>query len=274
MPGFAALPGRFLFSLDDGTGGAGLAGCDVGLRRAAPAAGTAPGVEVVVAGRQTGVRVPVAAAAGVAAAAARAAIGGGVGATATRIADLADGGESVAAAIGGSLGAAAAGPDGRLPLGRPDQDGSPRHRTRPDDETLVLAAPLGRLSVGQAMLIATCLRPREIIRMGVAGRLVLPLAASAAAATGRLAEAGLLVSGADARAGVTACSGAACSRSVADVRAVAGPVPGHARTHWVGCARQCGCPPDAEPVIAVDAGRYLISGADGPQPLETLIGVP
>jgi precorrin-3B synthase len=266
-PGFAALPGRFLFSLDDGTGGAGLAGCDVGLRRAAG------GVQVVVAGRLTGVRVPVVSAAGVAAAAARAAIAGGVGATATRIADLADGGESVAAAIGGSLGAAAAGPDGRLPLGRPDQDGAPRHRTRPDAETLVLAAPLGRLTVGQAMLIAACLRSREIIRMGVAGRLVLPLAAPAAAVTGRLAEAGLLVSGADARAGVTACSGAACSRSLADVRAVAGPVPGRARTHWVGCARQCGCPPDAEPVIAVDAGRYLIGGHDGPQPLETLIGV-
>jgi precorrin-3B synthase len=268
-PGFAALPGRFLFSLDDGTGGAGLAGCDVGLRRVARAGG----VEVVVAGRRTGVRVPAAAAAGAAAAAARAAISGGVGATATRIADLADGGESVAAAVGGSLGAAAAGPDGRLPLGRAARDGTPRHRTRPDDETLVLAAPLGRLSVGQAMLIAACLRPREIIRMGVAGRLVLPLAASAAAVTGRLAEAGLLVAGADARAGVTACSGAACSRSVADVRAVAGPVPGHARTHWVGCARQCGCPPDAEPVIAVDADRYLIGGRDGPQPLETLIGV-
>jgi precorrin-3B synthase len=265
-PGFAALPGRFLFSLDDGSGGAGLAGCDVGLRRAAG------GVEVVVAGRRTGVRVPVAAATGVAATAARAAISGGVGGGATRIADLADGGESVAAAIGGSLGAAAAGPDSRLPLGRPGQDGTPRHRTRPDDETLVLAAPLGRLSVSQAMLIAACLRPREIIRMGVAGRLVLPLAASAAA-TGRLADAGLLVSGADARAGVTACSGAACSRSVADVRAAASPVPGHARTHWVGCARQCGCPPDAEPVIAVDADRYLISGHDGPQPLETLIGV-
>ena len=254
-PGLAALPGRFLFSVDDGTGGAGLAACDVGLRRAGD------GVEVIVAGRRTGVRVRVAAAVPAAAAAARAAIACGVGTGVTRIAALTGGGESVAAAIGGSLGVPAAGADIRLPLG-----------PAWGDEAVVVGATLGRLTAGQVRLIADLLRPREIVRMGIAGRLVIPLAEPAAAAAIRLAEAGLLVAEDDPLVGVTACSGAACSRAVADVRAVAGPVPGHARTHWAACARQCGCPPDAEAVIAVDGGRFLMPGRDEPEPLATLIG--
>ena len=48
-------------------------------------------------------------------AAAKAALAAGVGDNVTRIAALADGGESVAAAVGGALGAPAA-PDTRLPL--------------------------------------------------------------------------------------------------------------------------------------------------------------
>jgi precorrin-3B synthase len=257
-PSLAALPGRFLFSVDDGTGGSGLAACDVGLRRAGA------GVEVIVAGRHAGVRVPSAAAVPAAVAAARAAIARGVGTSVTRVTALADGGEAVAAAVGGALGAAAASPDTRLSLGlAPTGAGA----------AMVAGAPLGRLSAAQAGLIADLLRPREIVRMGIAGRLVIPLAGPAAVAQARLADAGLLTSPGDALAGVTACSGAACSRSVADVRAVAGPVPGHARTHWAGCARQCGCPPDAEAVIAVGDDRFLRPGHDEPERLQTLIGV-
>jgi hypothetical protein len=133
---------------------------------------------------------------------------------------------------------------------------------------MVAGARLGRLTVGQAGLIANLLRPGEVIRLGLAGRIVIPLAARMASA--RLAEAGLLVAGDDPLAGVTACSGMACHRSVADVRAAAGPLAGHARTHWAGCARQCGLPPDAEPVIAVDADRYLIPGEVRPRLLTTL----
>lgn len=301
--GFAALPGRFVFSVDDGTGGSGLAGCDVGLRRAGA------GVDVVVAGRRTGVRVRLAAAVPVVAEATRAAIARGVGTSVTRIADLADGGESVAAAIGGSLGTLAASADTRLPLGLAEPGTTPENRLRA--ETIVVAAPLARLTGGQMLLIADLLRPREIVRVGIAGRLVIPLADLSAAPSlaapspaalhlahpasasppptvpltavpsagvalagvqARLAGAGLVVAQDDALAGVTACSGAACSRSVADVRAAAGPVAAHARTHWVGCARQCGCPPDAAPVIAVDPGHYLLPGQAGPQPLAMLTG--
>jgi precorrin-3B synthase len=273
-PEFAALPGRFLFSADDGSGGAGLASCDVGLRRAGD------GVDIVLAGRHAGVRVAVAAAPAVAAAATRAALARGVGASVLRIADLPDGGESVAAAVGGSLGAPAAGRDARLALGMPGQRETGRDRTRSGEETLVVGARLGRVSASQMLLIASLLRAREVIRLGIAGRLVLPLAAGAltgAAQAGpaqdRLADAGLIVSGDDPLADVTACSGTACSRALADVRAVAGPVAGQARTHWAGCARQCGLPPDAEPVIAVDADHFLVAGRPEPLRLPALVTV-
>lgn len=244
--GMALLPGRFLFSLDDGTGGAGLAGCDVGLLSE----------QLVIAGRSAGLRGDVAAAV----AAARAAIACGVGGdvsqiSASRIADLPDGGAAVAAALGGSLGAPAAGPDTRLPLGPAGSR----------DPGIVVGARLGRLTVGQAGLVADLLRPGEVIRLGIAGRIVIPLAAASDDARDRLEAAGLLVDGDDPLAGVTACSGMACHRSVADVRAAARPLDGHARTHWAGCARQCGLPPDAEAVIAVDAGRYLIPGEVRPR---------
>jgi precorrin-3B synthase len=129
---------------------------------------------------------------------------------------------------------------------------------------MVAAARLGRLTVGQAGLIADLLRPGEVIRLGTAGRIVIPLA-SADGASDRLDAAGLLVDRDDPLAGVTACSGMACHRSVADVRAAARPLAGHERTHWAGCARQCGLPPDAEAVIAVDADRYLIPGEVRPR---------
>lgn len=266
-PEFAALPGRFLFSLDDGTGGAGLAGCDVGLRWAGD------GLEVVIAGRTVGVRTAPADAVSVATAAARAAIARGVGGRVTRIGDLADGGASVAAAIGGSLGPAAAGADTRLPLGSAGDAGG---RSQISSLTKVVGAPLGRVADSQARLIEGLLRPGEVIRLGIAGRIVIPLPAEAdepGDALVRLAGAGLLVAGDDRLAGVTACSGAACHRSVADVRAAARPLAGHPRTHWAGCARQCGLPPDAEPVIAVDADRYLIPGEVRPRLLASL-GVP
>jgi precorrin-3B synthase len=357
---FAALPGRFLFSLDDGTGGAGLAACDVGLLRAGN------DLELVVAGRLTGVRAGRQPGEAVVAAAARAAIAAGVGRAVSRVADLPDGGASVAAAVGGALGAPAAGPDSRLPLGPAgpvEAVGAGPGNPETSSLTMVAGARLGRLTFGQAMLIADLLRPGEVIRLGLAGRIVLPLAArpatvlaagdaptvadsalaadaalaaadepaggdgalaaveeapaadwvpaaaevSAAAEVpvataaapaadhapaasqpaglagvrarsaevcARLAEAGLLVAGDDPLAGVTACSGMACHRSVADVRAAAGPLPGHARTHWAGCARQCGLPPDAEPVVAVDADHYLIPGEVRPRLLATLAGAP
>jgi precorrin-3B synthase len=271
-PGLAALPGRFLWAVDDG-GGAGLAGCDIGLLRTAGGGALARpdtrarragrGLDLVVAGRLTGIRAAgPAAAVQAAVATARAAVARGVGASVTRIRDLADGGESVAAAIGGTLGTQPPDHAARLPLGRADCD------TR----VLVVAAPLGRLTAAQLDLAGQLLRPGEVIRLAAAGRLVIPLRVPPADALSRLADAGLITSDADELAGVTACSGNACLQALADVRAAARPLPGHERTHWAGCGRQCGRPRDADPVTALGPDRFLVPGLAEPQPLTLLTG--
>ena len=94
--------------------------------------------------------------------------------------------------------------------------------------------------------------------------------ASALDSLARLAAAGLLTSDDDTLAGVTACSGLACSRAVADVRAAARPVPGHPRTHWAACPRSCGKPRDAEAVIAAGPDNFLLPGHPAPRPLAEL----
>ena len=324
-PEFAALPGRFLFALDDSTGGASLAASDLGLSYAAgdPASGRPDGgcFDLFVAGRHTGVRVPAAEAVAAVLAATRAALAAGVGDSVTRVAALADGGRSVAAAAGGALGAPAT-PDARLALSPPaggestimeghsaGADSHDRYRFTAADcgesvaimkdgrareaagtgGVVVVTARLGRLTGEQIEVIAALVAPDEVVRVGVAGRLVIPLGAgpavgrpagaspavgrpagaspaegeSAGMALARLAAAGLIVSADEPMGDVTACSGAACSRSLADVRAAAGPVPNYRKTHWAGCSRRCGCPPDAEPVVALDATRYRMPGEGG-----------
>ena len=274
-PEFAALPGRFLFALDDGTGGASLASSDVGLCYTGPAPagpvsasaasrgaalngaalnGAAGGYfDLFVAGRRVGVRVPAAGAVAAVLAATRAALAVGVGASVTRIAALPDAGESVAAAVGGTLGAPAP-PDTRLPLGSvpaaapaaaatapaspPPSAATPTRHTDPSRNAalgqsrtpradfhdrgdfppvfagelptimeeppdcggagqaggvggvVVAAARLGRLTGEQVEMIAGLVAPDEVVRVGVAGRLVIPLGAGLA-----LGEAAAALSG-------------------------------------------------------------------------------
>ena len=264
-PELAALPGRFLFSLDDGTGHARLGACDVGLRRNADdiePRGHADDVELIVAGRRTGLRGTAAHGITLAIAAARAFVaqlqaGPAAGPENPRVGRLADGGSAVAAAVGGALGGRVADTTDRLPPG-----------VVPDAAPLVVvAAPLARLTAAQVRLIARMLRPRETARLTAAGRVVLPLAdppdaadaaRTADAALQRLAAAGLIVTGDHVLSGVTACAGLTCSRSLADVRALATRVPGLAAVHWAGCSRRCGLPADATAVVATSADRFSV----------------
>ena len=288
-PALAALPGRFLFAADDGTGGAGLAGCDIGVRRdgrpadvaggrraravagrqaevrterggrAGPGAKATTGrraplaagrqAEIVVAGRLTGVRLPVAAAATAVMTAARAAVGCGVGSVVARISDLPDGGAAAAAAVGGALGAPVVAREGRLSLGQCDESAT---------AVLIVAAPLGRLDGTQAALLGQLLRPGEVLRLAAAGRVVVPLAMASTAALAALPGSGLLVSDDEDLAGVTACSGMACRQAVADVRAAARPLPGHGHLHWAACPRGCGRPPDADLVVATGPESFAL----------------
>jgi precorrin-3B synthase len=129
----------------------------------------------------------------------------------------------------------------------------------PDAASLaVVAAPLARLTTAQVRLIARMLRPREAARLAAAGRIVLPLAEPADAALQRLAAAGLIVTSDHVLSGVTACAGLTCSRSLADVRALATRVPGLAAVHWAGCSRRCGLPADATAVVATSADRFSV----------------
>jgi precorrin-3B synthase len=249
-PVLAMLPGRFVFAVDDGTGGAGLARSDIGLRRSGRHA------EVFIAGRSAGLRLPVRLAVAVAVAAARAAVSLGVGTSAARIRDLPGAGAAVAEGIGGAVVASTPGPaappdDGRLSLGVTGLAGR---------DVLVTGARLGRLTTAQVTMIGSLLRRGEVLRLAPAGRIVIPLSAAPAAAVACLANSGLLIADNDPMAGVTACSGMACSRSVADVRAVAGRLPGRPRTHWAGCPRGCGAPSDADLVVATGPDSFQIGG--------------
>jgi precorrin-3B synthase len=132
----------------------------------------------------------------------------------------------------------------------------------------VVAAPLARLTARQLRLLGRMLRPGETARLATAGRVVLPLAGPMHAALAELADAGLIVSGEHILSAVTACSGMSCARSLADVRSLAGRVPGLATgfagvgpVHWAGCGRRCGLPADATAVVvAVSADQFEISG--------------
>jgi precorrin-3B synthase len=272
-PALAALPGRFLFGLDDGTGRAALGRCDVGLY-CGPR-----GAELIVAGRRTGRRGPTAEMIAVAVAAAGAFLGQRENAPgSTRVRGLPDGGAAVAAAASGTLGEAAPDNETRLTLG-PLTDAAPVHAApsdggptdarptdaRPTDArpTVVVAAPLGRLTARQLRLVAGLVRPGDVARLAAAGRIVLPLAGAADAALARLAAAGLVTGDDHALASVTACAGMTCVRSLADVRALATSVPGLDAVHWAGCDRRCGLPADATAVVATPAGQYeLGDGAD------------
>jgi len=253
-PGLAALPGRFLFCLDDGTGRAGLSGCDVGLRW------HPCGADLILAGRETGRRGPARQVVGQAIAAAQAflqqrrARSASTGPGVMRVADLPDGGTAIAAALGGTLGSKVTDVTARLPLG-PVADGRP---------AAVVAAPLGRLTAAHLRMLGRMVRPGEVARLAAAGRIVLPLAEPVDAALTRLAGAGLLVSDDHILSAVTACSGMSCARSLADVRSVASRVSGLAAVHWAGCGRRCGRPADATAVVAISADQFAVG--DGPVP--------
>jgi len=248
-PVLAALPGRFLFAIDDGTGRAGLGRSDVGLRF------EPGGAELIVAGRRTGRRGTAAEMIASAVAAARAFLDqrgradpGTPGRT--RVRGLPDGGVAVAAAAGGALGEPVPDIETRLPLG-PLTDAAAAVVV-----VVVVAAPLGRLTAPQLRLLAGLVRRGDVARLSAAGRIVLPLPGPGPDALGRLATAGLLTGDDHPLATVTACAGMTCSRSLADVRAAAAPVPGLDAVHWAGCDRRCGLPADAAAMIATAAGRY------------------
>jgi precorrin-3B synthase len=255
-PGLAALPGRFLFALDDGRGDVAVEGPDLGWRA---------GV-LAVAGVDTGLRVDAANAVAVLLDAAEAflALRAADGGTAWRVVELADAPARIVAAL------RSRGQESHLHATTLHEGGLPATTaavpgpvTRDDGGTArVVAAVLGELTADQVRLLADA--DTEIVvtawRTVVLRDPRLPAAA--------LAAAGLIVAPGPA-AEVSACAGRpGCAKALADVRTDARAALEHlppGRIHVSGCARRCGAPHAAHvDAVALPGGGYDVDGVPGP----------
>lgn len=247
-PALAALPGRFLFAIDDGSGDVAFS-ADV----AALPSGT-----ILFGGRDLGLRAPAGQAVPALLAAAHAFLAlaeqnaSSSGRRPWRVRELTDGPARMAACTAAALGVTLLESDSsvrRQALREPI--GAIPHR---DGRTAVGAlVPLGRLGGDALRTLETA---RALVITPWRGVIVPNLpAAEADAWMRKLAGAGLEV-GADSRwAGVTACAGRpGCAKSLADVRSDADAATRAGSglpVHWVGCARGCGSP--AGPHVRVEA---------------------
>ncbi|WP_336030247.1 precorrin-3B synthase [Geodermatophilus sp. FMUSA9-8] len=238
-PALAALPGRYLATLDDGRGDVSGLGGDVGLL-------ALPGgdVALLLDGADSGLRAGPDDAVGLLLDATRAFLAerAAQGGTAWRLAELDDGPARVAARLPGPRVAPAAVPAA-------PESGPVGAETQPDGRTaLVGAVPLGLLSAAQAELLSSLtgevqLTPwRSVVVPDLAEDRVDDAAVD-------LFRTGMVFDAESPWARVTACAGRpGCARSLADVRAdaaaavAAGTVPGDVRVHWAGCERRCGRP--------------------------------
>ncbi|GAA3508081.1 precorrin-3B synthase [Streptosporangium album] len=281
----AGLPGRFLFALDDGRGDVAWLGPDAGILPT-----RADGAALILAGADSGLRVPVTSAVTALLAAAEAflaepAVREG---RAWRIGELPGGAGRVAARVRATLETGAADPvrlrppAERLRAGPPSAAGGPIGAVEQPDGRVALgvAVPLGRLTSAQAELLAALASGGEV-RLTPWRGVVLPGLARAGLARTltRLADAGLVTDAGSPWIGVTACTGRpGCAKSLADVRAdaaratvsgpgIAPPVADSPRTgtlpvHWAGCERRCGRPRGrvADVVATGDGYRVDLDG--------------
>jgi precorrin-3B synthase len=255
-PELAALPGRFLFALDDGRGDVAAEDPDLCWR-----AGS-----LLVAGVDTGLRVDATGAVAVLLDAAEAflALRAADGGTAWRAAELPDAPARIAAALrsrgqeshphavswhGGGLPATSASTPGTVAR---DDGGI----------ALVVAAVLGELTADQVRLLADAGDAAVVTPWRT---VVLP---DPRLPTAALAAAGLVVSPGPASE-VSACAGRpGCAKALADVRADVRAALEHlppGRIHVSGCARRCGAPRAAHvDAVALTDGGYAVDGVPRP----------
>jgi precorrin-3B synthase len=240
-PGLAGLPGRFIFGIDDGRADISGLAADVGVHVLEES------TALLLAGRDTGVRLPVSNVVSALIGVARrfADIRG----KAWRIAEL-DAPQNVL----GDL----------VPTAKPGETWPPV--TRPpvgwiqqDDGRVTLGAgvPLGVLTARVAEYLAAINAPMVITPWRSV--LVFDLDDGAADAVLRvLAPMGLVFDAGSPWLSVSACTGSpGCEHSLADVRADAAaavdePATGH--RHFVGCERACGSPATGEVLVATRDG--------------------
>jgi precorrin-3B synthase len=265
-PALAALPGRFIVTVDDGRGDVAGLGGDVGLL-----ACRTGGVALLLAGVDTGLRAPADDAVALALAATRAFLDerAAQGGTAWRLAELDEGPDRVAARLAGEVGPLLEVPPPPLvgPVGAVAQDGG--------GTALVGVVPLGRILADLADLLAALagevqLTPwRSVVVPGLAEDAVDDAAVD-------LHRTGMVFDQDSPWVWVTACAGQpGCAKALADVRADAaaavatGTLPaGGTRQHWAGCERRCGRPRgDVVDVVATGSGYRIGAERDaGPAP--------
>ncbi|QGK72360.1 precorrin-3B synthase [Allosaccharopolyspora coralli] len=261
VPELAALPGRFLFTVDDGRGDVSTLGGDIGLHAVG-----ATEFAVLLAGRDSGVRVGQESAARSAITAAEAFMRQRAAEPAPvwRLAELYDGRRRIAA----DLGRPCSEPSDP-PFTEPVRPGIAARRG--NLVALAVGAPLGRLTPQRAsQLAALADRAGGDLRITPWRSVLVPGLAAAEAATRaqHLREQGFVVEADSPWSGMTACTGTpGCAKSHADVQRDAHRVaeslePGGTPVHWVGCSRRCGTPrATAVEVLATGAG-YDVRLAD------------
>lgn len=238
-PVLATLPGRFWFSVDDGRGDVSALGADVGVQL------LGDGAALLLAGRDSGIRLPVADMVSTMVTAAKRFIE--IRGTAWRIAEL----HTPAALLpGAELSDARFTGSVSPPVGWFEQD----------DGRIALGAavPLGILQSRVGEYVAAIGAP--LIVTAWRSLLVCDLEEAAADAALRvLAPMGLVFDENSPWLAVSACVGSpGCAHSAADVRAdavaavAAGDVP--IRRHFVGCERACGSPASGEVLVATGNG--------------------
>lgn len=257
-PELADLPGRFLFSIDDGTGDVSGLGADVGVQVVGRGADT--DTALLLAGSDTGVRLdPDRAVQTLITLARRFATARG---SAWRVNELADPSPLLAGfsafAPGGPVVSA-----GRPPVGWIAQE----------DGRVALGAvvPLGVLTARQAQFVAAVATP--VVITPWRSLVICDLEEGVADTVLRvLAPLGLVFDDNSRWLQVSACVGRpGCDRSAADVRADAvravdgteSQAGGGGRVHYAGCDRACGRPPQAQVLVATEGGYRQLSRSDG-----------
>lgn len=245
-PALASLPGRFWFGIDDGRGDVSGLGADVGAHVLGDAAA------LLLAGRDTGVRLPTAdVVPTLVAVAARFVEFRG---KAWRVGELSDS-EPLLDGLTASASPCAAWPA----ITRPPVGWIPQNDGR---VALGAAVPLGVLHARTAEYLAAIGAPMAITPWRSV--LVFNLDEGVADTALRvLAPLGLVFEANSAWLNVTACTGRpGCEHAAADVRADAaasrstqGP-----HRHFVGCERACGSPPAGEVLVATGDGYRRLRG--------------
>ncbi|WP_246017399.1 precorrin-3B synthase [Micromonospora pisi] len=267
-PALAELPGRFLFTVDDGRGDVTGFGADVGLFAVA-----SDTLAVLLGGTDTGVRLPPAAGAGTALRAARAFLAEytAQGGTAWRLTELDDGVPRVAHRLRSALDPAFVGSPGGL-ADAPAPTRPPVGRIAQIDGRLALAlmVPLGRLTLAQVDVLEAAARAGAHEINITPWRTVVVPDLGTGEAERRLAALtgeGLVADTSAGWVGVTGCTGRpGCAKALADVRAdanrvhpVAAPGPAGLPVHWVGCERRCGRPVDRHVEVLATVDGYQVS---------------